>query len=41
MKSLEPNRTAFHDAIMSLADLAIAIPPHRRVTLFTGIAQLA
>lgn len=37
MDSPEPTRTAFHDALTSLAELSIVIPPHRRASLFQDV----
>jgi hypothetical protein len=37
MNSPEPVRTAFHDALMSLTNLSIVIPPHRRAALFQNV----
>jgi len=34
MTSPEPFRTVFHDSLISFTALAIAIPPHRRASLF-------
>lgn len=37
MNSSESMRAAFHDALTSLTDLTIVIPPHRRATMFQDV----